>query len=124
MTHLRPNPRARGNRRRAPRPLTTALVQLLRAHRPPPTTPDDDHIWICLSPATAAAIARISARRDGFIKSYRKHPAHEASQRPIRVAATTAAEWRQDALRAAGEGLIDVADALALCAQIDPSGAA
>ena len=124
MSHLRPIASARGQRRRAPRPLTAALVELLRAHRPPPSTTDDEHVWICLTPATAAAIARIAARRDGSIESYRDHPAHEATHRPTRVAATTAADWRQDAFQAAGEGLIGVTDALALCAQIDPSDAA
>ena len=108
---------------RAPRPLTAALVELLRTHRPPTTT-DDEYVWICLTPATAAAIARVAARRDGSIASYRDHPAHEATHRPTRVAATTAADWRQDAWQAAGEGLIGITDALALCAQIDPSGAA
>lgn len=123
MSDLRPIASARRHRRRAPRPLTAALVELLRACRPA-TTAGDEHIWICLTPATAAAIARIAARRDGSIESYRKHPAHEATQQPIRVAAATAADWRQDAWQAAGEGLIAITDALALCAQIDPSGAA
>ena len=123
MSDLRPIASARGQRRRAPRPLIAALVELLRACRPA-TTAGDEHVWICLTPATAAAIARIAARRDGSIESYREHPAHEATQQPIRVAATTAADWRQDAWQAAGEGLIGVTDALALCAQIDPSDAA
>lgn len=123
MSDLRPIASARGQRRRAPRPLTAALVELLRAHRPP-TTADDEHVWICLTPATAAAIARIAARRDGSIESYREHPAHEATRQPIRVTAATAADWRRDAWQAAGEGLIAITDALALCAQIDPSGAA
>ena len=124
MSDLRPIASARGQRRRAPRLLTAALVELLRAHRPPPSTADDEHVWICLTPATAAAIARIAARRDGSIESYREHPAHEATQQPIRVATATAADWRQDAWQAAGEGLIAITDALALCAQIDPPGAA
>ena len=123
MSVLRPIASARGQRRRAPRPLGAALVELLRAHRPPTTT-DDDGVWVCLTPATASAIARISARRDGSMRRYREHPAQEAARAAVRVHATTAAEWRADAWQAAGEGLIAVTDALALCAQIDPPGAA
>lgn len=113
---------SRGQRRRAPRPLTTALVGLLRAHRPARAA-DEDGVWICLTPATAAAIARIAARR-GDPTAPREHPAHDAARAPLRVPATTAAQWRADAWRAAGEGLIAAADALALAAQIDPPGAA
>ena len=120
-----PRPTASGRRkpRRGPRPLTAALVELLRTHRPPPTT-DEDQTWICLTPATAAAIARIAARRAGSIEHYRDHPAHEAARRPLRIPATTAAQWRRDAWQAAGEGLIDARDALLLAAQVDPSGPA
>lgn len=123
MSVLRPIASARGPRRRAPRPLTAALVELLRAHRPL-TTIDEEHVWICLTPATAAAIARIAARRAGSMQSYRDHPAHESAQRPMRVPAATAAVWCEDAWQAAGEGLIGVSDALLLAAQIDDPGAA
>jgi hypothetical protein len=42
----------------------------------------------------------------------------------MRVRTSTAAQWRAGAWQAANEGLISVADALALAAQIDPPGAA
>ncbi len=122
MSNPRPIASARGHWRRAPRPLSAALVELLRTHRPPTT--DDEHVWVCLTPATAAAIARIAARRDGSIASYCEHPAHAAAKEPVRVSCATAAQWRQDAWLAAGEGLIGVSDALALAAQIDAPGAA
>lgn len=122
MTIRRPIAEHR-QRRRAPRPITGALVELLRAHRPL-TTADDGHVWVCLTPATAAAIARIAARRDGSMRDYRDHPAHEATRHPVRIPASTAALWCEDAWRAAGEGLIGVGDALALAAQVDPPGAA
>ena len=118
MSVLKPTGSARRERRRAPRPLTAALVELLRAHRPAPTT-DEQAVWVCLTPATASAIARIAARREGSLARYRDHPAHEASRQPLRVCAATAAEWRQDACQAADEGLIGVDDARALAAQID-----
>jgi hypothetical protein len=123
MSVLRPTSSARRQHRRAPRPLTASLVELLRAHRPPTTTADE-HVWICLSPATAAAIARIAARRAGSMRSYRDHPAHQAIQQPLRVPAATAAVWCEDAWQAAGEGLIGVSDALLLAAQLDAPGAA
>ena len=116
-------PIASGRRRRAPRPLSAALVELLRAHRPP-TTADEEPVWICLTPPTAAAIARIAARRAGSMRGYRDHPAHEAARAPVRVSVATAAEWRQDAWQAADEGLLDITDALALAAQVDPPGVA
>ncbi len=115
-------PSARRERRRAPRPLTAALAELLRAQRPPIT--GDDWAWVCLTPATAAAIARIAARRDGSLLRYREHPAHAAVRQPIQVSAATAGQWCLDAWQAADEGLIDVADALAFAAQIDPPGVA
>jgi hypothetical protein len=108
-------------RRRRPRPLTAALVELLRTHRPTHSS-DEEHIWVCLTPATAAAIAQIAARRAGWIERYRDHPAHEAARRPLRISATTASQWRGDAWRAAGEGLIDEQEALLLAAQIDRAG--
>ncbi|MFP5364306.1 MAG: hypothetical protein ACLGI5_16420 [Thermoleophilia bacterium] len=123
MSVLRPNASARRQHRRAPRSLTAALVELLRAHRPPTTTADD-HVWICLSPATAAAIARIAARRAGSMRSYRDHPAHEATRRPLRVPQAMAAVWCEDAWQAAGEGLIGISDALLLAAQLDAPDAA
>ena len=118
MSVLKPTGSARRERRRAPRPLTAALVELLRAHRPAATT-DEQAVWVCLTPATASAIARIAARRDRTLARYRDHPAHEASRQPLRVCAVTAAEWRQDAWQAADEGLIGADDARALAAQID-----
>jgi hypothetical protein len=121
MSVLRPIASAR-RQRRAPRPLSAALVELLRAHRPPTST-DDEDVWICLTPATASAIARIAARRDGSMRHYRAHPAHAAARAPVRICAATAAQWRADAWQAAGEGLIAVTDALALAAQIDPGAA-
>ena len=114
---------ARRQRRRTPRPLTVALVELLRTHRPTHTA-DEEGVWVCLTPATAAAIARIAARRAGSIEHYRDHPAHEAARRPLRISATTAAQWCRDAWQAAAEGLIDERDALLLAAQIDLSGPA
>ena len=122
MSLPRPTAPVRRQRRRTPRPLTAALVELLRTHRPSPTI-DEEHIWICLTPATAAAIARIAARRAGSMKGYRDHPAHEAARRPLRVSATTAMQWRLDARQAADEGLIGVPEALLLDAQIDRSPA-
>ena len=118
MGVLKPTEAAR-RQRRAPRLLTAALVELLRAHRPPSTTKEQD-VWVCLTPATAAAIARIAARREGSLAGYRDHPAHRASRQPVRVCAATAAEWRRDAWKAADEGLIGVDDARALAAQIAP----
>ena len=118
MSVLRPTEAAR-RQRRAPRPLTAALVELLRAHRPPSTTHGQD-VWVCLTPATASAIARVAARREGSLARYRDHSAHRAARQPVRVCAATAAEWRRDAWQAAGEGLIGVDDARALAAQIDP----
>ena len=117
MSVLKPTEAAR-RQRRAPRLLTAALVELLRAHRPPSTTHEQD-VWVCLTPATAAAIARIAARREGSLARYRDHPAHQASRQPLRVCAATAAEWRRDAWQAADEGLIGVDDARALAAQVD-----
>jgi hypothetical protein len=120
MSVLKPSaPAPRGRRRRAPRPMTAALVGLLRAHRPPTTAGEAD-VWICLTAATATAIAQIAARREDATESDRDHPAHKAAQQPMRVSATTAAIWRQDACHAAAEGLIAATDALAVCAQIDP----
>ena len=110
-------------RRRAPRPLTAALAELLRLHRPP-TTSEPDSVWICLTPATAAAIARVAARRAGSMAGYREHPAHDAARGPVTVPAATAQQWRDDAWQAAGDGLIAVADALIVAAQVDPPGAA
>ncbi len=118
MSVFRPGASTRRQRRRAPRPLTAALVELLRAHRPPTT--DESDVWVCLTPATASAIARVAARREGSLAGYRDHPAHRASRQPVRVCAATAAEWRLDAWQAADEGLIGVDDARALAAQIDP----
>ena len=122
MSVLKPSaPVPRRRRRRAPRPLTAALVGLLRAHRPSTlTTAAEADVWICLTPATAAAIARIAARREDATEKDRDHPAHKAAQQPMRVPATTAAVWRRDACQAAAEGLIAATDALAVCAQIDP----
>ena len=117
MSVFRSSASTRRQRRRTPRPLTAALVELLRAHRPPTT--DESDVWVCLTPATAAAIARIAARREGSLAGYRDHPAHRAARQPIRVCAATAAEWRLDAWQAADEGLIGVDDARALAAQID-----
>ena len=117
MSVLKPTGSARRERRRAPRPLTAALVELLRTHRPPPTNEQD--VWVCLTPAAASAIARIAARREGSLAGYRDHPAHRAARQPVRVCAATAAEWRRDAWQAADEGLIGVDDARALAAQID-----
>jgi len=97
--------------------LTAALVELLRAHRPPTT--DESDVWVCLTPATAAAIARIAARREGSLAGYRDHAAYEATRKSVRVCAATAADWRLDAWQAADEGLIGVDDARALAAQID-----
>ena len=116
MSVLKPTEAARRHRR-APRPLTAALVELLRTHRPPPTNEQD--VWVCLTPAAASAIARIAARREGSLAGYRDHPAHRAARQPMRVCAATAAEWRRDAWQAADEGLIGVDDARALAAQID-----
>ena len=118
MSSSKPTASLRGQRRRAPRPLTAALVELLRAHRPPTT--DESDVWVCLTPATASAIARIAGRREGSLAGYRDHPAHRASRQPLRVCAATAAEWRRDAWQAVDEGLIGVDDARALAAQIDP----
>ena len=118
MSGSKPTASARRQRRRAPRPLTAALVELLRAHRPAATT-DEQAVWVCLTPATAAAIARIAARREGSLARYRDHPAHRAARQPVHVCAATAAEWRRDAWQAADEGLIGVDDARALAAQVD-----
>ncbi len=120
-----PNPTAsvRGKRRGAPRRLSAALTALLRAHRPPATT-DEQHVWICLTPATAAAIARVAARRHRSLDLLRDHPVHEAARGPTRVTAQTASQWRRDAWQAADEGVITVTDALLLDAQVDPPGAA
>lgn len=109
--------------RRAPRPLGVALVELLHAHRPPQLD-DGAPVWICVTPATAAAIARVAARLTGSIARQHEHPVHAAALGPIRVDVATAQRWRADAWRAAGEGLIAVSDALALAAQIDASGEA
>lgn len=93
-----------------------------RARATPAT--DHEHVWICLTPATAAAIARIAARRSGSIVALHEHPAHEAAHGPTSVGVEIAAQWRRDAWQAADEGLIAVTDALLLAAQIDPPGAA
>ncbi|HEX4344686.1 MAG TPA: hypothetical protein VHZ31_03900 [Solirubrobacteraceae bacterium] len=123
MSLSRPTVAGRRRRRRAPRPLTAALAELLRIHRPAPAPPGDA-LWISVTPALAAATARIAARRDGSITSYHDHGAHEAARRPVLVPAAIAAQWCRDAWQAAGEGLIGVPDALLLAAQIDPRGAA
>ena len=123
MSTLRQTTPPRARRRRAPRPLVAALVELLRAHRPP-TPPGEDTVWVCLTPATAAAIARVAARRDGSRDLGREHLAHEAARGPLRVSATAAAQWCADAWQAADEGLMAAEDALALAAQIDPRGVA
>lgn len=115
---------ARRPRRRAPRPLTVALAELLRAQRPPAATDEEHGVWLCLTPQLASAIARIAARRAGSMRSYRDHPAHAAARRAVRVSPSTAAQWRQDAWQAVGEGLITVDDALLLSAQVDPPEAA
>ena len=117
MSVFRPSASTRRQRRRTPRPLTAALVELLRAHRP--STTDESDVWVCLTPATASAIARVAARREGSLAGYRDHPAHRASRQPVRVCAATATQWRPDAWQAADEGLIGVDDARALAAQID-----
>jgi len=117
MSVLKPTEAAR-RQRRAPRLLTAALVELLRAHRPPSTTNEQD-VWVCLTTATASAIARVAARREGSLAGYRDHPAHRAARQPVHVCAATAAEWRRDAWQAADEGLIGIDDARALAAQID-----
>jgi hypothetical protein len=117
----RSNASARRQRRRAARPLTAALTELLHTHRPPIV---EGHIWISMTPAMAVAIADIAARRTDSIQSHRDHPAHEAVRRPLRVSAKTAEQWRRDAWQAAGEGLIGAPEARLLAAQIDPPGAA
>lgn len=77
-----------------------------------------------MTPAAADAIARIASRRAGSMETYRDHPARDAARGARRVSRMTAAQWRDDAWQAAGEGLIDVADARLLAAQIDPPSAA
>ena len=101
------------------KPTGSARRERRRAHRPAATT-DEQAVWVCLTPATASAIARIAARREGSLARYRDHPAQRASRQPVRVCAATAAEWSRDAWQAADEGLIGVDDARALAAQIDP----
>ena len=117
MSVFRPSASTCRQRRRTPRPLTAALVELLRAHRPPTTEESD--VWVCLTPVTAAAIARIAARREGSLCGYRDHPAHRASRQPVRVCAAMATQWLLDAWQAADEGLIGIDDARALAVQID-----
>lgn len=87
----------------ATRALTEALVELLRARRPPSGS-DDAQVWICLTPATAAAIAQMSARRSGSIEHYREDAVHAAARAPMRVRTSTAALWRADAWQAPTKG--------------------
>ena len=101
------------------KPTGSARRERRRAHRPAATT-DEQAVWVCLTPATARAIARIAARREVSLCGYRDHPARLAVGRPLRVCAATAAEWRRDAWQAVDKGLIGVDDARALAAQIDP----
>jgi hypothetical protein len=123
MSTSRPTIAARARWRRAPRPLGVALVELLHAHRPP-LLDDGAPVWICVSPRRRRRSHGVAARRAGSIARQHEHPVHAAALGPIRVDAATAQQWRGDAWRAAGEGLIAVGDALALAAQIDASGAA
>lgn len=106
--------------RRAPRRLNATLAELLRTRRPIATA--EGRVWVCITPTTATAIARVAARRAGVPAPDCRHPAFAAARQPVQVCAATAAQWRLDAWQAADEGLIGVADAQALAAQIDPPG--
>ena len=88
------------------------------------TLQQHDSVEIRLAARTAAAIARIDARRNATLAPDLTHPAWAAVERSVTVTRTTASRWRDDAWQAVGEGLIAPADAQALSDQLEPRGAA
>ncbi|MFP5364310.1 MAG: hypothetical protein ACLGI5_16440 [Thermoleophilia bacterium] len=106
-------------RRRAPRPIGPAVLELVR-------TPRDaqDAVEVRLSAMTAPAIVHIDMRRHVALAPPDAHAAFAALARSATVDRATAQRWRDDAWQAVGEGLLAPADAQALSDQLEPRGAA
>jgi hypothetical protein len=116
MTAARRTP----SQRRSLRPIGPAVAELLDTLRPTSDGPID----ITLSARTAAAIARLDARRTGTLTDRRTHPAHAAATTIVAVDRPTLERWTTLAWQAVGEGLLAPPDAQALSDLLEPRGAA
>lgn len=116
MTAARRTP----SRRRSLRPIGPAVAELLDTLRPA----SDEPIDVTLSARTAAAIARLDARRTGALTDHRTHPAHAAAMTTVEVDRPTLERWTALAWQAVGEGLLAPREAQALSDLLEPRGAA
>lgn len=112
-------PRRAQRRRRAPRPIGPAVLELVDALKP-----EREIVEIRLSARLAAAIAEIDARDVPPLNTSATQTAHPAAAAIVSVERRTAERWNVQAWRAVGEGLIMPAEAQSLSDQLAPRGAA